>query len=44
MEEREKPDATDVEPRDATPSGDVEDPAPPEPDPGHVVEEKQEES
>ena len=40
MEEREKVDATDVEPDDATPSDDVDVPEPPEPDPDHVVEEK----
>ncbi len=40
MEEREKTDATDVEPDDATPSDDVEVPEPSEPDPDHVVEEK----
>lgn len=43
MEEREKTDATDVEPADATPSDDADVPAPPEPDPDHVVEEKGEE-
>jgi hypothetical protein len=44
MEEREKVDATDVEPGDATPSEDADVPQPPEPDPEHVVEEKGEES
>jgi hypothetical protein len=44
MEERDKTDPTDVEPDDATPSDDVDFPDPPEPRPGHVVEEKDEES
>ena len=44
MEEREKFDATDVEPDDATPDDDVEIPEPLEPDPEHVVEEKGDES
>ena len=44
MHEREKTDGTDVEPGDATPSEDGGAPEPAEPDPGHVVEEKGEES
>ena len=40
MEEREKTDATDIEPGDAKPSDEVDVPEPPEPDPEHVVEEK----
>ena len=44
MKEREKGDSTEIEPDDATPSEDLEVPEPSEPDPGHVVEEKGEES
>ena len=43
MEEREKTDATDVEPGDATPNDGADVPEPSEPDPEHVVEEKGEE-
>jgi hypothetical protein len=44
MEDPKKTDATDIEPGDATPSDDVNAPEPAEPDPGHVVEEKGEQS
>ncbi len=43
MEEREKTDATDIEPDDAKPADDVETPELPDPDPEHVVEEAGEE-
>ena len=43
MKEREKTDPTHVEPDDATPSEDPDVPQPPDPQPGHVVEEKGEE-
>ena len=39
-EQRPSP-ATDIDPDDATPEEGVERPEPPEPDPDHVVEEKQ---
>jgi hypothetical protein len=35
--------ATDIDPEDATPEEGVERPEPPQPDPEHVVEEKQRE-
>ena len=44
MEEREKIDATDIEPDDAKPAEDVEAPKPPEADPDHVVVEAGEDS
>jgi hypothetical protein len=39
--ERRPSPATDIDPDDATPGEGVERPEPPEPDPDHVVEEKQ---
>ncbi len=43
MHEREKTDATDIEPDDATPAEDAETPELPEADPEHVVEKAGEE-
>ena len=44
MEEREKTDATDVEPEDATPDDEVEPPEPADTEAEHAVEEKGKES